>query len=364
LLFLPAAAAAQGAVESQQQKFRVVPVLENLEHPWAVGFLPGGDMLITERAGKLLYVRKGESKGIPVAGLPEIAEYGQGGLLDVLVHPDFSNNRTIFISYAAGDALVNGLGTEVAKGRLNGPKLEDVQVIFKAEPKIRLARQHFGSRLLIGPDDKLYISLGERGQKEESQNPENHLGAMIRINQDGSIPDDNPFADHAKNKPEIFSYGHRNVQGMALRPGTEEIWTHEHGPKGGDEINILKKGANYGWPETTHGIDYTGLPITDKTEAPGIEKPLLYWDPSIAPSGMMFYTGDKFPAWKNDLFVGALVLTHLRRLEIKDGQVAEQEVLLEGNAERIRDVRQGLDGFIYVLTDDAYGRLLRLEPVP
>lgn len=360
LFVLPAQA--QDVFDSKQEKFRVVTVLEDLEHPWSLAFLPGGDMLVTERPGRLLYVRKGEAKGTAVAGLPEIADYGQGGLLDVLVHPDFTQNRTIFFSYAAGDML-GGLNTEVAKGVLNGPRLENVEVIFRAEPKVRLARQHFGSRLLIGPDDKLYISLGERGQKEEAQNPANHLGAMIRINQDGSIPEDNPFSGHGVFEEEIFSYGHRNIQGMARRPGTNEIWIHEHGPKGGDEINILEKGANYGWPAVTFGVAYSGLPITDQRSAPGMKDPLLHWTPSIAPSGMMFYKGEKFPEWKGDLFVGALVLTHLRRLELQGGEVTAQEILLEERGERIRDVREGPDGYIYILTDDPYGKLLRLEPV-
>lgn len=353
------AKAQQYSENSQHHNFNLVTIIDELEHPWGMAFLPNGDMLITEKAGRLNLIRMNSGGRDYVEGLPEIAEIGQGGLLDVLVHPNFQANQTIFLSYAGrGD---RGYGTEVVRAKLNGPRLTEVTKIFEAVPKVR-GRVHFGSRLLWGADDKLYITLGERGQMEEAQDPKNHLGSTIRINEDGSVPDDNPFATHESYRPEIFTYGNRNVQGIALHPKTGEVWAHEHGPKGGDEINILKAGNNYGWPSITYGIDYTGFEITDQTSAPGMEQPLLYWDPSIAPSGMIFYTGDKFPEWSSDIFVGALVQTHLRRVRMNGNEVVEQEVLLKEFGERIRDVENGPDGYIYILTDNPYGQLMRLEP--
>jgi aldose sugar dehydrogenase len=249
------------------------------------------------------------------------------------------------------------------RAKLNGGRLEDGKVIFEARPKTAGAA-HYGSRLLFAPDGKLFVTLGERFlHKNEAQNTANHLGKVIRINDDGSVPKDNPFVGKSGAAPEIYSFGHRNSQGIALRPGTTEIWEHEHGPQGGDEVNILKAGANYGWPKITYGIDYDGSIISDKTALPGMEQPVVYWVPSIAPSGMAFYAGDKFPKWKGDLFVGALAKTHLRRLHLDGAKVVEQEELLAGLEERIRDVRSGPDGYLYVVTDNASnGRVLRLEP--
>ena len=359
-LFVLLASATVRAEGSQHHDFQVDTVVSGLEFPWGMDFLPGGDMLITEKEGALLLVRMPSGERQSVRGLPDnIAAVGQGGLLDVLVHPDFAQNQMIFLSYAGrGDG---GYGTEVVRARLNGPRLQDVQKIFVAVPKVR-GGHHFGSRLVIGSDDKLYITLGERGQKEQAQDLKTHLGSTIRINQDGSVPEDNPFYDHESYRPEIFTYGNRNVQGAALHPETGEVWVHEHGPKGGDEINILKSGANYGWPAITYGVDYTGFPISDKTSAEGMEQPILYWDPSIAPCGMIFYTGDKFPQWQGDIFAGALVQTHLRRVKLDGTKVVEQEELLGDLGERIRDVAQGPDGYIYLLTDNVDGRLLRLRP--
>jgi aldose sugar dehydrogenase len=279
------------------------------------------------------------------------------------VHPNFAQNQVIFLSYAAEDE--NKLrNTEVLRAELNGTKIENGKVIFKATPKTKKGENHFGSRMVIGPDGKLYITLGDRfTERDEAQNTANHLGKTIRINEDGSVPDDNPFAGKDGYAPEIFTMGNRNVQGLAARPGTKQIWAHEHGPRGGDEVNILKPGANYGWPKVTHGIDYSGLPISFKKEAPEFEKSVIHWTPSIAPSGMAFYDGNKFPGWKNNLFVGALAHTHLRRLEIEGDKITHQEELLKDLEERIRDVRAGPDGDIYVLTDQAEGRILRLEPL-
>ncbi|MPZ10964.1 MAG: PQQ-dependent sugar dehydrogenase [Kiloniellaceae bacterium] len=333
---------------------------EGLEHPWGMAFLPDGGMLITERPGRLRLLKDGRLQPEAIAGTPEVVARGQGGLLDVALHPDFADNRLVYLSYAgAGE---DGVGTEVARARFDGSRLEDLEVIFRAEPKTS-GRNHFGSRLLFADDGTLYITLGDRYSfKEEAQNPANHLGSIVRLNDDGSVPDDNPFVGRQDARPEIFSYGHRNVQGLALQRATGTLWAHEHGPQGGDEVNILRPGANYGWPAITYGIDYSGAIISEKTSAPGMEQPVVFWDPSIAPSGMAFYDGDRFPKWKGDLFVGALAHQHLRRLMIEGQRVVGQEVLLEELGERIRDVRVGPDGYLHVLTDSSNGRLLRLEP--
>jgi glucose/arabinose dehydrogenase len=298
----------------------------------------------------------------PISGLPaNIDAGGQGGLLDVTVHPNFKENKFVYISYSGTGK--GGKGTEVARGKLVGNKLEDLKVIFKVTPKTG-GSYHYGSRLQFAKDGTLFITTGDRNSNlKDPQNPENHIGSVLRVNDDGSIPKDNPFVDHPKYKPEIYSYGHRNAQGLTLNKQDNSIWLHEHGPRGGDELNKLNKpGANYGWPKVTYGIDYSGAIISNKTEAPGIVPPVVYWKPSIAPSGMSFYSGDKFPKWANNLFVGALAGAHLRRLVFEGDRVVQQEVLLKDTA-RFRDVKTGPDGFIYLLTDDRDGKILRLEPV-
>lgn len=349
VLALPAQAAAP---------FHLVTVAEDFDFPWALAFLPEGDYLVTEKPGRLLRVTA-EGQKTEIKGLPPIVARGQGGLLDIIVDPAFAQNRTVYFSYVARGQ--GGTGTQVARARLEGNALENVRVIFAAEPK-RRTDLHFGSRLLFGPDGKLYITLGERFYMEEAQDPGNNLGSIIRLNPDGSVPDDNPFIGRNGFRPENFTYGNRNVQGIALEPGTDMIWFHEHGPQGGDEVNILKAGANYGWPEITYGINYDGRIISPETKAPGMEPPVIHWTPSIAPSGMAFYQGDKFPEWQGDIFVGALAGTHLRRLDVEEGEIVDQEVLLEDLGERIRDVRSLPDGFLYILTDSHDGRLIRLVP--
>jgi aldose sugar dehydrogenase len=341
--------------------FRVVDVATGLANPWSVAFLPGGDMLVTERPGRLRRIRAGVLEKAPIAGTPKVAARGQGGLLDVTVHPGFASNGLIYLSYSADGP--GGAGAEVMRAKLSGDRLEEGKVIFRVNPKTR-GDAHYGSRLLFAPDGTLFATFGDRFIfRDRAQNVSDHLGTIIRIKDDGAVPDDNPFRGRADALPEIFSYGHRNTQGIALRPGTSQIWQHEHGPRGGDEVNILKAGANYGWPKVTYGIDYDGSVISRLTSLPGMEPPVLHWTPSIAPSGMAFYDGDKFPAWRGDLFVGALALTHLRRVRLDGDKVAEQEVLLPSLDERIRDVRSGPDGYLYLLTDDPRnGRLLRLEP--
>jgi glucose/arabinose dehydrogenase len=359
--FLAGPALAKDGVESSEQAdFRVVTLAQGLDHPWGMAFLPGGGILITERSGRLRLFEDGKLQPKAIPGSPEITARGQGGLLDVALHPDFAENRLVYLSYAG--AGPGGAGTEVARARFDGNALVDLEAIFRAEPKTP-GGAHYGSRLAFDRQGRLYISLGDRrNYMQEAQNPANHLGSIIRLEDDGEIPGDNPFLGVEGARPEIFSYGHRNVQGLALNPASGEIWAHEHGPRGGDEVNILKAGANYGWPAITYGIDYSGAIISDKTEASGMEQPVVYWVPSIAPSGMTFYDGDLFPQWKGDLFVGALAGRHLRRLELEGDRVTGQEELLTGLRERIRDVRSGPDGYLYLLTDSRNGRLIRLEP--
>lgn len=345
---------------SERHAFRVVQLADGLAHPWGLAFLPDRRILVTEREGGLRLFEASGAGGDEVSGIPEFYASGQGGLLDVALHPDFASNGLIYLSYAGRGA--GGVGTEVARARLTGNTLTELKVIFRQQPKVSGGR-HFGSRLAFAPDGTLFVSLGDRGgYMREAQNPENHIGTVVRLNDDGSVPADNPFVGRPGVRPEIYSYGHRNVQGMALRPGTDVIWAHEHGPRGGDEVNILRPGRNYGWPAITYGIDYSGAVISDKTGAPGMEQPVVYWVPSIAPSGMDFYDGDRFPNWRGDLFVGALAGSHLRRLTLDGDKVTGQEVLLEDLGERIRAVKSGPDGLIYVLTDSYDGQLLRLEP--
>lgn len=352
------------AVSAEQAGFTVSTVAEGLDHPWSLAFLPDGDYLVSERRGKLWRI-KPDGRKIEVTGVPEVYHHGQGGLLDIVPEPDFADGGWLYLSYAAEDPANDDLAnTEVARARLHlgQNRLTDMEVIFRALPKVE-GYNHWGSRLLFTPDGHLFITLGERfDYKEEAQNPQNHLGTIVRLTPEGKVPADNPFAGNDKGRPEIFSYGHRNVQGIALHPQSGKVWTHEHGPKGGDEVNILKKGANYGWPAVTFGISYWGFEISDKTSAPGMEDPVLQWTPSIAPSGMAFYSGDKFPVWQGNLFVGALAHKHLRRLTLDGEQVTGQEVLLKERGKRIRDVRTGPDGYLYVLTDEENGALWRLEP--
>ena len=359
LLVLPLGSAAR-TFQSEEHTFEVVTVVDGLAHPWGMAFLPNGDVLVTERPGRLRLVRDGGLVDAPIDGVPAVNDRRQGGLLDVTLHPDFESNRLVYLSYSADGE--GGAGTEVARGRLDGDAFVDVEVIFVARPKTS-GSLHYGSRLQFGPDGLLYVTLGERySHMDQAQDPSNHLGTVVRLRDDGSIPEGNPFVDGEGGAPEVFTYGHRNVQGIDVRPSDGSIWIHEHGPKGGDEINVLRAGANYGWPAITYGVDYSGAVISEKTHAPGMEQPVLHWTPSIAPSGMVFYDGDAFPAWKDDLFVGALAATHLRRVVFQGDEVVHQEVLLSDLARRIRDVEVGPDGLPYLLTDHADGSLLRLEP--
>jgi glucose/arabinose dehydrogenase len=355
-----AGAAGNGVFDSERQRFRIVTLVRGLDHPWGLAFLPGGDFLVTERPGRLLRVDGATLQRRTIGGLPAIAAVGQGGLLDVTLHPEFASNGLVYLSFTGADE--DGVGTEVARGRLAGDALEEVEVIFRALPKSRGGR-HFGSRLLFDANGRLLITLGERGDRPRAQDIGDHAGSVIRINDDGSVPADNPFVTTAGARPEIYTYGNRNVQGIALDPGSGRIWAHEHGPQGGDEVNILLSGRNYGWPVITYGRNYVlGTKIGEGTHKQGMEQPLHYWTPSIAPSGMTLYTGDKFPAWRGNLFVGALKYRLLVRLEMRDKEIVHEERLLEDVLGRIRDVRTGPDGYIYVLTDHDDGVLARLEP--
>jgi len=353
--------------DSARQKFSVEIVVDGLDYPWGMTFLPDGDLLITERTGSLRRVSNGRLLEQPVNGLPPIREIGQGGLLGIALHPDFASNHLVYLSYAGNQD--GNYGTEVLRGEFDGARLHNTRVIFRALPK-ESGGAHFGSRLQFAPDGTLFITLGDRGASPSrgrahfSQQLNSHLGSLIRINDDGTIPPDNPFINRAGARPEIYSYGHRNMQGIAFNLKTGMIWTHEHGPQGGDEININRPGANYGWPVITYGVNYViGTTIGEGTHAPQMEQPLYKWVPSIAPSGMLFYTGDRFPAWKDNLFVGSLKFGLLVRLELDGDRVITEERLLDNRFGRIRDVIQGPEGDIWLLTDDNDGKLLRLRPV-
>jgi glucose/arabinose dehydrogenase len=362
LAFGGAPSAAEDPVfDSERERFRVVTLVRGLDHPWGMAFLPDGDMLITERPGRLLRVAGDTLEKRPVSGLPPLAAVGQGGLLDVALHPDFDTNGLVYLSLAGADD--DGVGTEVARGRLVDDVLEDVEIIFRALPKSGGGR-HFGSRLLFDTDGRLLITLGDRGDRPRAQDLGDHAGSIIRLEDDGGVPADNPFTQTPGAKPEIYTYGNRNVQGITLDPETGRVWAHEHGPQGGDEVNILAPGRNYGWPVITYGRNYViGTKIGEGTHKEGMEQPIHQWTPSIAPSGMTLYTGDKFPAWRGNLLVGALKFRLLARLEVQDGKVVHEERLLEDVLGRVRDVRTGPDGYIYLLTDQGDGVLARLEPV-
>ncbi len=359
-LALARAAVAQ-TVKSEEHEFRVVKVVEGLDRPWGLAFLPDGRMLVTERPGRLRIVNGGKLDPQPVAGLPQVTPHGQGGLLDVALHPRFAENNLVYLAYAARGG--DGFGTEVARGKLTDHRLENVHVIFRQQPK-GYSGNHFGSRLVFDRGGFLYITLGERGEKERAQNPGDHNGSVIRLHDDGRVPADNPFVGKPGWKPEKYTLGHRNIQGAALHPETGVLWTHEHGPQGGDEINIIRAGANYGWPVITYGVNYViGTRIGEGTAKPGMMQPLYYWVPSIAPSGMAFYTGDKFPRWRGDLLVGALKDEMLVRLKLEGERVVREERMLKGVLGRIRDVRVSGDGYVYLLTDESPGAVVRLEPL-
>jgi len=361
----PALAQEGKLYRSAKHDFRVVTLARGLEHPWCIAFLPDGRKLVTERAGRLRVIdAQGRLSPHAVEGVPEVVARGQGGLFDVAPHPRFAENGMVFLSYA--EPGEGGQGTAVMRARLAGEgdrlRLEDRQVIFRLQPKSR-TNHHYGGRLVWARDGTLFVTLGDRGDMDRAQDLGDHAGSVVRIREDGSVPEDNPFVKRPGARPEIYTWGNRNVQGAALHPQTGVLWTHEHGPQGGDEINVMRAGANYGWPVITYGVNYvTGTKIGEGTHKPGMEQPVHQWTPSIAPSGMAFYTGDKFPNWRGSLFVGALKYQLVARLELDGEKVVREERLLEREFGRIRDVRMGPDGLLYLLTDDSDGKALRLEP--
>jgi len=341
-------------------------IAAGLEHPWGVTFLPGGRFLVTERPGRIRVIAPDGKVGPPVKGLPSIAAGGQGGLLDVLADSGFEKNRTIYFCFSEPDANSSSANsTALARAQLSadGSQLEDLKIIFRQQPKV-VSRNHFGCRIVEMPDGTLFLTLGDRfSRKEDAQKLDNHLGKIVRVTKDGAAPKDNPFVGKPGALPEIWSYGHRNGQGATIGPDGK-LWMHEHGPQGGDEINIPQAGHNYGWPVITYGENYGGGKIGEGiTHKEGMEQPLHYWVPSIAPSGMAFLTSDRYgAAWKGNLFIGSLKFGYLDRIELKDGKVAAEHKLLEEGRARIRDVRQGPDGLLYILTDESDGKLMRLLP--
>ncbi len=359
-----------GAAAAQTQTFKtekydvaVETVADGLSYPWSLAFLPDGAMLITEKTGALRHVT-GDQVSAPIPGVPEVWVNRQGGLLDVVVDPDFATNQTIFFSFSEPSADRRTGGTAIARARLildPAPRLEDVTIIFTQNKKTD-SGHHFGSRIVIAPDGTLFFTIGERGDGDRAQDPFDHAGSVLRINKDGTVPANNPFADGKKGAPEIWSIGHRNPQGAVLHKGTRTVWTVEHGARGGDEINHPQPGRNYGWPVISYGRHYWGGQIGVGTHKEGMEQPVYYWDPSIAPSGMAHYDGDKFPEWRGNLFIGALRGQLLARLELNGERVTHEERLFTDALGRIRDVRQGPDGYLYLLTDDRNGKLLRVRP--
>ena len=345
---------------SAKATFQVITLASGLNHAWSMAFLPSGDILVTERPGTLRLIQNGMLRDDPIAGLPEIsAKQDQGGLLDIALDPDFEKNRRLCLSYVAKGK--GGRGTEIGCGIFRNDRIEDFKVIFRAIPKNKSGR-HFGCRLLFA-QGYLYATLGDRGKRPQAQDPGTHPGSVVRLFPNGTIPPDNPFVGNNAYQPEIYTYGNRNPQGLAQDPMTGEIWMHEHGPRGGDELNRVFPGANYGWPVISYGKEYF-LPkaVGEGTHKPGMEQPDHYWVPSIAPSGMTFYSGSRFPGWQNSLFIGSLKFQELVRLEFDRGQVVAEERLLSGKYGRIRDVRQGPEEALYLLTDAADGQLLKIVP--
>ncbi|HSC78730.1 MAG TPA: PQQ-dependent sugar dehydrogenase [Chitinolyticbacter sp.] len=356
--------AGAGLPPTVNRSYTAETVASGLEHPWSLAFLPDGRMLVTERAGHLRLVTVDGKLSAPIAGVPKVYASGQGGLLDVALDPAFAQNRFVYLSYA--EPGNNDLaGTAVARARLietaSSARLEQLAVILRQQPKT-VGGAHFGSRLVFARDGMLFVTVGERYQRDRAQELDVSFGKVLRIRPDGGIPPDNPYVGRKDVLPEIWSHGHRNPQSAAIHPATGALWTIEHGARGGDEINIPLAGRNYGWPVITYGRDYSGLPIGDGTAKAGMEQPVYYWDPSIAPSGMAFYTGNRYPGWNGNLLVGALKGQTLVRLTLKGNQVVAEERLLGDARQRIRDVRQGPDGWVYLLTDADDGAILRLKP--
>ena len=353
-------------IQTREHRVRIVAVVQGLDRPWGLAFLPDGRRLVTERPGRMRVIdRDGKLDPVAVSGLPRVDAQGQGGLLDVVLHPKYRDNGWIYWSYAQRDDKGDN-GTEVARGRLaGGPgawRMDNVEVIFRMAPKSN-AGHHFGSRLVFDRDGLLFVTLGDRGEMARAQRLDDHAGKILRLTDDGKPAPGNPFLGDPKAKPEIFSLGNRNVQGAALHPKTGVLWAHEHGPQGGDELNLIRSGANYGWPVITYGVNYvSGTKIGEGTEKAGMTQPVKYWVPSPAISGMAFYDGDRFPKWRGDVLIGALRGQALIRVRLDGEKFVEDEFMLVGHLPRVRDVRVGPDGHVYLLTDQPNGAILRLEP--
>jgi glucose/arabinose dehydrogenase len=341
--------------------YKVTEIAKGLDHPWSMAFLPDGSMLVTERVGRLRLIRGGSLQSEPIAGVPAVHTGSQAGLFDIVLHPKFAENNIVYLTYAAGTTAANG--TQVARARFDGSALQDLQVIFKAMP-LKDTDNHYGGRLAFLADGTFALTIGEGFEyREKAQDLTSDLGKIVRLNEDGTVPQDNPFVGRTSVRPEIYTWGHRNEQGLAFDTQSGRLYETEHGPRGGDELNIIVPHRNYGWPVITYGMDYSGAYVSPYTQRPGLEQPVIYWTPSIAPSGLAIYRGDKFPAWRGDLFVGALAFKHLRRVHLDErGNVVDQEQLLNDRHWRIRDVRAAPDGYLYVCTDEDDGRVLRLEP--
>lgn len=354
--------------QTTEYEIRVDLIADGLSNPWSIAFLPDGDMLVTERAGRLRLIRDGQLEQIPVGGTPNVKITVLGGLLDVLLHPEFSSNRIVYLSYAKGREEDDLSTTALARARLNADTLVGLEDIFIANSWSQ-SPTNFGGRMTFGEDGKLYMTIGERQEETRAQDLMDHGGKVIRLNDDGSVPVDNPFIGNGAVLPEIFAYGVRSPQGLAFNPWTDDLWENEHGPLGGDEINIIEAGKNYGWPLATFGLDYDGFPFTEETEGEGLEQPFMYWIPSIAITGMSFYEGDAFPNWQGNAFVGAMVMGrtpmtgHFQRITFSDeGVPLAREPILVDLHQRIRDVRPGPDGNLYVLTDQDPGAVLKISP--
>jgi glucose/arabinose dehydrogenase len=355
---------AQGQVFREPSgNLNVETIATGLANPWALAFLPDGRLLVTERAGRMRIVTRDGKLSPRIEGLPPILVRGQGGLLDVVLDRNYAQNKTIYFCFS--DPVDGGGRTSLARAKLadgEAPKLEELKVIFRQEGPLS-SGNHYGCRIVQMPDDTLFLTMGDHyGPRDDAQNLGNHIGKIVRIRPDGSVPPDNPFVNRAGAKPEIWSYGHRNSQGAAINPASGRMWMHEHGPRGGDEINIPQAGKNYGWPVIGYGIDYGGSRIHESTQKAGMEQPIIQWTPVIAPSGMAFYSGDLFPQWKGNLFIGGLATRILVRLELNGDKIVKEERLLGNMSERIRDVRNGPDGAIWLLTDNTAGRILRVTP--
>ena len=352
----------QQLIHSEKHSFRIVPLVAGLENPWSIAFLPDGRMLVTERAGRLRLVSQDfKLDPKPIEGLPDVIASGQGGLFDVVLHPQHAQNGWIYWAYNAPGT--GGWGTALARGKLQGQRMTEVQVLFSMLPKTR-SEHHFGGRIVLDNTGMVYLTLGDRADKDRAQKLNDHAGSVIRLHDDGRVPKDNPFVQRTGAFAEKWTLGHRNIQGAAMNPDTGELWTHEHGPQGGDEVNVVRPGLNYGWPVITYGVNYgLGTKIGEGESKPGMVQPLHVWVPSIAPSGMAFVSGSQFPHWRGSLLVGALRGQMLVRLSLEGDKVLSEERLFQGRPGRIRDVRLGPDGLVYLLTDDSQGALLRIEPV-